>query len=77
MSFNATMMKSTLVLLTSMLLLSGCANGRSVIVSGPKLSYPPPAAVEALIETAKKDAGTAAWFDDLDRYFTKLETTNQ
>lgn len=56
-----------------MLLLSGCANGRSVVVSGPKLSYPPPAAVEALIETAQKDAETASWFDDLDRFYTKQE----
>lgn len=59
-----------------MLLLSGCVNGRSVVVSGPKLSYPPPAAVEALIETAQEDPETAAWFDDLDRYFTKLEVTD-
>lgn len=73
MSFNATMMKSMLALLTSMLLLSGCVSGRSVVVDGPKLSYPPPAAVEALIETAQKDPETASWFDDLDRYFTKLE----
>ena len=73
MSFNATMMRSTLVLLTSMLLLSGCANGRSVVVAGPKLSYPPPAAVEALIETAQKDQETASWFDDLDRFYTKQE----
>lgn len=76
MSFNATMTKLTLALLTSMLLLSGCASGRSVVVSGPKLPYPPPAAVEALIDTAQEDPETAAWFDDLDRFYTKQEVTS-
>lgn len=73
MSCKHTMMKSMLALLTSALLLSACGTGRSVVVSGPKLSYPPPAAVEALIETSQTDPETAAWFDDLDRYYTKLE----
>lgn len=77
MSFRPAMMKSTAALLISTLLLSACASGRSVVIDGPVLSYPPPAAVEALIETAIADPDTAAWFDEMDRYYTKLEVSDR
>ena len=75
MNCNGITIRSTAILLTSTLLLSACASGRSVVLEGPRLSYPPPAAVEALIETASTDPDTAAWFVEMDRYYTKLELT--
>lgn len=73
MSCRKTITRLTAVLLISMPLLSACASGRNVVVSGPKLSYPPPVATEALIEAGKNDPESAAWFIDLDRFFQKQE----
>ena len=67
-------MKSTAVLVTSMLLLSGCASGpEAVRLVCPPLPPPPDAVLEALAIAAHNDPSVGAWIIDLDDHYAKLD----
>jgi len=62
----------TVLLLTSMLLLVGCASASSV---APRLSDPPTSVVDALERAARSDPSAASWVISLDRFYQKQELT--
>lgn len=69
-------MKSTLLLLTLMLLLAGCAPKPEIVtrIECPQLANPPAKAVDALEAVGRKDPSSAAWVIDLDKHLQKLGT---
>lgn len=77
MSFSAITTRLIASLLISTLLLAGCGPGRGAgpVVSGPILSDPPPAVIDALEVAGLNDPDAAAWVIDLDRFLQKQDVT--
>lgn len=46
-----------------------------MIVSGPRLSYPPPTVVDALEDAGRKDEKAGEWVVGLERFYQKQDLT--
>lgn len=86
MRFNSTMTRSTLLLLSLTMLLTGCARGPHLldltipprtIITCPPLDPPPTTAIDALEADAAVHPETGQWAVKLEKHLTKLDSCSK